>query len=66
MVRRRLDGYVPYAIKANLYDRGWQGVPAILDKDWKPYLNGEIDMTAAIRRILADYGIDPPAKAATR
>jgi len=63
MVGRHLKGYVPYATKTNLYERGWQGVPEILDKDWKPYLDGKIDMATAIRRIIADYGIDPPTKA---
>ena len=62
MVRRHLKGYVPYATKTSLYERGWPGVPEILDKDWKPYLEGKIDMAMAIRRILADYGIDPPTK----
>ena len=33
MVRRQLKGYVPYATKNNRYERGWQGVPEILDKD---------------------------------
>ena len=37
-------------------------MPQILDKDWKPYLEGKIDMATAIRRILSDYGIDPPTK----
>ena len=63
VVRRQLKGYVPYATKNNLYERGWQGVPEILDKDWMPYLDGKIDMATAIGRIIADYGIDPPPKA---
>ena len=63
MVSRHLKGYVPYATKGNLYERGWQGVPEILDKDWKPYLEGKIDMTTAIKRLLVDYGVDRPASA---
>jgi hypothetical protein len=46
-----------------LYDRGWQGVPEILDKDWKPYLEGRIDMSTAIKRLIVDYGVDAPTKA---
>lgn len=29
---------------------------------WIPYLDGKIDMATAIRRIIAEYGIDPPTK----
>jgi hypothetical protein len=61
MVRRHLNGYVPSATKDSLYERGWQGVPEILDKDWKPYLEGKIDRTMAIRRLIVDYGVDRPA-----
>ena len=57
MVRRHLDGYTPYAAKNGLYDRAWPGVPEILEADWKPYLDGKIDLTTAARRIVAAYGV---------
>ena len=63
IVREHLKGYVPYAFKNNLYDGRWQGVPEILEKDWKPYLDGKVDMTTAIRRLIVDYGVDLPTKA---
>ena len=57
VVRRHLDGYIPYAMKNGLYDRAWPGVPEILDTDWKPYLDGKIDMITAVRRLVASYGV---------
>lgn len=55
--RRELEGYTPYAIEHGLYDRGWPGALPILEKDWKPYLDGKIDLAAAVRRLVADYGV---------
>jgi len=57
MVRRHLDGYTPYAFKNGLYDRAWAGAPEVLDKDWKPYLNGKIDLATAVGALVADYGV---------
>ncbi len=57
LTRRRLDGYTPYAIKNGLYDRGWAGALPVLEKDWKPYLDGKIDFTTAVQRMVADYGV---------
>jgi hypothetical protein len=58
MVRRQLeDGYTPYALKNGLYERTWEGVPEILDTDWKPYLDGKTDLTSAVRRLVAAYGL---------
>lgn len=62
IVRRHLDSYTPYALKNGLYDRAWAGAPEVLDTDWKPYLNGKIDLATAIRGVVMDYGIpDKPA-----
>lgn len=57
MVRRHLDGYIPYAVENGLYDRAWQGVPEILELDWKPYLDGKVDLATAVRRLADAYGI---------
>jgi hypothetical protein len=57
IVRRQLDGYTPYAFKNGLYEHSWQGVPEILDADWKPYLDGKIDLMTAVRKLVADYGV---------
>jgi hypothetical protein len=57
VVRRHLDGYTPYAMKNGLYDRAWAGAPEVLEQDWKPYLDGKIDLITGVRRLVADYGI---------
>ena len=57
VVRRQLDGYTPYAFKNGLYDRTWEGLPEILDADWRPYIDGKIDMISAVRKLVDDYGI---------
>jgi hypothetical protein len=59
LVRRELDGYVPYAIKNGLYDRGRQGAFPVLEKDWKPYLDGKIDLATSVSRLVTDYGTNP-------
>ncbi|HLW77519.1 MAG TPA: hypothetical protein VKS01_11045 [Bryobacteraceae bacterium] len=57
IVRRHLEGYTPYAIDHGLYDRAWMGVREILDANWKPYLDGQIDMNTAIHRVVEAYGV---------
>jgi hypothetical protein len=64
IVRRHLDSYTPYGLKNGLYDRAWAGAPEVLDADWKPYLNGKLDLATAISRVVMDYGI--PDQAAAR
>jgi hypothetical protein len=58
LTRRLLDGYVPYAIKNGLYDQGWRGALPVLEKDWKPYLDGKIDLPTATRLMVTDYGVN--------
>ena len=48
---------MPYAVKNGLYERAWQGVPEILEADWKPYLEGKVDLPTAVRRLVDAYGI---------
>lgn len=62
VVERHVSGYKQYAIKSGLFERGWPGSTEILEKDWKPYLDGKIDMSTAIKRMLADYGVDAASK----
>jgi len=54
---RHLENYTQYGIKNGVFDRGWPGVGPILEKDWKPYLDGQIDLATAVRRMVADYGV---------
>jgi hypothetical protein len=57
LVRRRLIGYTPYGLGNGLYERVWQGAPEVLDKDWKPYIDGRINLATAISRLVDDYGV---------
>jgi hypothetical protein len=51
------NGYSPCAIKYGILERGWAGALPVLEKDWKPYLDGKIDLTTAVRRMVVDYGV---------
>jgi hypothetical protein len=59
MVRRALakepagsPDYTPYAIRQNLYARGWQSYWALLERYWQPYLDGKADIERAISRMV--------------
>ncbi len=57
IVEQHLNGHVPYAVKNGLYSRAWPGAPEVLDADWKPYLDGKIDLAAAVHRLVLDYSV---------
>ncbi len=57
LVERRLQGYSMYAIKNGLFDRAWPGALDILNQDWKPFIDGQIDMDSAVQRLVKDYSI---------
>lgn len=66
IVRRHLDNYTPYAFSNGLYTKAWAGAPEVLEQDWRPYLDGKIDLPTAIRRLVTDYGVADGAHAAQR
>jgi hypothetical protein len=55
--QRRLDNYTMYGIKNGVLERGWPGALTVLEKDWKPYLDGKIDLATAVHRLVEDYGV---------
>jgi hypothetical protein len=57
MTRRYVANYEPYGIKNGTLERGWPGSLAVLEKDWKPYLEGRTNLAAALHAIVADYGV---------
>jgi len=59
LTRRELTDYTPYAIANKVYDRGWAGALPVLEKDWRPYLDGKIDLASAVQRLVDDYGVAP-------
>jgi hypothetical protein len=46
-----------FGIKNGVLDRGWPGALPILEKDWKPYLNGQIDLAKAVQRQVTEYSV---------
>jgi hypothetical protein len=54
---RHLEHYTQYGIKNGVFDRGWPGILPVLEKDWKPYLDGQIDLATAIHALVADYSV---------
>ncbi len=57
VTRRYLAGYETYAVRNGIWDKGWPGGLEVLEKDWRPYLQGRIGMAAAVRAIVEDYGV---------
>jgi hypothetical protein len=57
VARRHLDSYTPFGVREGVLERGWPGALPVLDKDWRPYLDGRIDLAAAVHRLVADYGV---------
>jgi hypothetical protein len=54
VVRELVSGYVPYAVKNGVWDRGsFRGAKPILDSYWQPYLQGTGTFDEAVAAILA-------------
>jgi hypothetical protein len=58
--RRYLTGYEPYGIRNGIVERGWPGSLPVLEKDWKPYLEGKVDLATAVHAVVEDYGVPKP------
>ena len=54
---RHLDHYTMFGVKDGILERGWPGAFPILEKDWKPYLDGKIELATAVHRLVDDYGV---------
>jgi hypothetical protein len=46
-------GYVPYAVREGLYQRGWSDYFKLLQKFWQPYLDGTASFDDAIARMVS-------------
>ena len=57
VAQRNLNDYTMFGIKSGVLERGWPGALPILEKDWKPYLDGKIDLATAVHRLVSDYGV---------
>ena len=59
IVRRRIPGYTPYAVKHRLWERVWPDHFGVLETEWKPYLDGHRGFHAAIGVLVDRLVIDP-------
>jgi hypothetical protein len=46
-----------YGVRKGMFVDGWTESLPVLEKDWKPYLDGRTDLTAAVRAVVAGYRI---------
>jgi hypothetical protein len=46
-------GYVPYAVREGLYQRGWDDYLKLLQRFWQPYLEGRATFDDAIARMVS-------------
>jgi hypothetical protein len=54
LVRRNLSELVPYAIKYGMWESAWPNSLPVMEKDWKPFLDGNGDFRESVARIVAD------------
>jgi hypothetical protein len=57
IARRYLPGYEMYGVRNGMFADGWPESLPVLEKDWKPYLDGRTNLTSAVRAVVAGYGI---------
>ena len=50
-------GYEQYGVRNRVLEQGWPGGLEVLEKDWKPYLEGKVGLEAAVRAMVEDYGV---------
>lgn len=59
IVRRRISGYTPYALRHGLWERAWPDHLDVLEAAWRPYLDGDRELDAAIRELVAGLAVAP-------
>jgi hypothetical protein len=48
LMRKCLPEVEPYAIKYGLWEQGWRGVYDVMERHWKPFLDGDGTFREAI------------------
>jgi hypothetical protein len=61
-VRRVIPGYVPYAEKFGVWQRGLGPMKVALEESWKPYLDGHGTRDEAFAALINRTAVDPPKK----
>lgn len=59
VVRERIPGYTPYALKHGLWERVWPAHLDVLEREWKPYLKGNRQFEAAIEALVDGLAVSP-------
>ena len=59
VVRERIPGYTPYALKHGLWERAWPAHLDVLEREWKPYLQGNRRFEAAIEALVDGLAVPP-------
>jgi hypothetical protein len=57
IARRYLPAYEMYGVRNRIFANGWPESLPVLERDWKPYLDGRTDLASAVRAVVAGYGI---------
>lgn len=47
------SAYTPYAFHEGLYNRGWGSYLKLLERFWQPYLDGKVEFSVAIARMVS-------------
>jgi hypothetical protein len=47
------QSYTPYAVREGLYTRGWSNYLRVIEQFWQPYLEGRMDFSDAIARMVS-------------
>lgn len=60
LVADRFTGYIPYADKKGLWVRAWPDPDrSLIEQDWKPHMNGAVDLSQAVTKLVEDLAIAP-------
>lgn len=63
LVAEKVPGYTPYAENNGLWVRAWPSPDrALIEKDWKPHMEGSVGLQRALTNLLHDLASAPQAK----
>jgi hypothetical protein len=54
LLRKRLPALEPYAVKYGLWENSWPEILPLMEKDWKPFLDGKAKLKDAIKQLVSD------------
>jgi hypothetical protein len=54
LIRRQVPELIPYAEKYQMWEKTWPNILPVLEKDWKPFLDGRARFKPSLDRLVAD------------